>query len=203
VSFDKRLFSRSGSFDNGPNLPVFSLDQSHQVKRERNEADPIRRMDKIFEMLEALASDEEVYKMTYFGVEGEHYTLVDGVPTPKEQYVNVTERGAKVGASNYYNVFATKSSYMAKFDLPAKQAEFKARVTKDVPAFHNKLTFIAPEGAKYPDLNRIRDEHLIKFITGEINLNEGFDNLVKLWNTSGGETLTKAVNDRYAALKKP
>lgn len=162
-----------------------------------------KKMDKIFEMLEALASDEEVYKMTYFGVEGEHYTLVDGVPTPKEQYVNVTERGAKVGASNYYNVFATKSSYMAKFDLPAKQAEFKARVTKDVPAFHNKLTFIAPEGAKYPDLNRIRDEHLIKFITGEINLNEGFDNFVKLWNTSGGEALTKAVNDRYAALKKP
>ncbi len=160
-----------------------------------------KKMDKLFEILEALATDEEVYKMTYFGVEGEHYDLVDGVPTPKEQYVNVTDRGAKVGASSYYGIFGTKSSYMSKFDLPAKQAEFKKRVTEGVPAFNNLLTFIAPESSQYPDLNRIRDEYLIKFIIGEVNLDQGFDDFVKLWKSSGGEALTKAVNDRYAVLK--
>ncbi|OUS75087.1 hypothetical protein B1748_19505 [Paenibacillus sp. MY03] len=161
-----------------------------------------KKMDKLFEILEAMVSDEEVYKMTYFGVEGEHYDLVDGVPTPKEQYVNVTERGAKVGASSYYNIFGTKSSYMSQFDLSKEQAAFKKQTTEGVPAFSSLLTFIVPETSQYPDLNRIRDEHLIKFIIGEINLDQGFDDFVKLWNSSGGEALTKAVNDRYAALQQ-
>lgn len=161
-----------------------------------------QKMDKLFEILEALATDEEVYLTTYYGIEGEHYDMVNGVPTPKEQYVNTTERGAKIGASNYYNVFATKSSYMAQYDLPGNQAEYKKRVTEGLPAFNNELIFIAPEAAQYPDLNRIRDEFIIKAITGEVNLDQGFDDFVKTWKSSGGEALTKAVNDRYAALSK-
>ncbi len=163
--------------------------------------DPAK-MDKLFEMLDTMISDEEVYKMTYFGVEGEHYDLVEGVPTPKEQYVNATERGAKVGASSYYNVFGTKSSYMTKFDMSKEQAEFKKKTTEGVPAFSTLLTFIVPESSQYPDLNRIRDEYLIKFIISEVNLDQGFDDFVKLWNSSGGEALTKAVNDRYVTLKR-
>lgn len=164
-------------------------------------ASDAKKMDKIFEILEALATDEEVYKTTLFGIEGQHYDVVDGVPVPHEQYVNTTERSAKIGAGFYYNVFGTKSSYMAKFDLPKAQQEFKAKATAGVPAYNSKLTFIAPEAANYPDLNTIRDEYLVKFIIGEVDLDQGFDNFVKLWMSSGGAELTKVINERYAALK--
>lgn len=161
-----------------------------------------QKLDKIFEILETLATDEEAYLTTFFGIEGEHYEMIEGIPKSFDEYANPTERGAKIGGGSYYNVMGTKSSYMVKYDITPENLEYKAKATEGTTAFNNLLTFIVPESSDYPDLNRIRDEYLIKFILGEIDLDKGYDDFVALWKSSGGDTLTELVNQRYEALQQ-
>jgi putative aldouronate transport system substrate-binding protein len=48
--------------------------------------------------------------------------------------------------------------------------------------------------ARWSSLREIIDTTYLKIIQGQINLNTGFDNMVKEWNALGGEQVTKEVN---------
>ncbi|XEC97491.1 extracellular solute-binding protein [Paenibacillus tarimensis] len=161
-------------------------------------ADDPEKMNKIFEILEATATVDEAYLMTTFGVEGEHYELKNGVPEAKPEYADLQKRAPKIGAGNFYNMFIGKSLAMLKYDYTQEQLDLRKKLTENAPIITDELTFSVPVMSEYPDLNKLVDEYYIKFITGEVNLTDGFDEFVKVWKQSGGEAITKQANEIYA-----
>ena len=53
---------------------------------------------------------------------------------------------------------------------------------------------------KWANLKKIEDETFLKIIMGEVELDE-FDNFVEKWYATGGEDITKEVNEEVAKTK--
>jgi putative aldouronate transport system substrate-binding protein len=155
---------------------------------------------KILEILEALASDEEAYLMTGYGVEGEHFDRVDGVAVMKPEFAAITER-VKVGAGAFYGFFGSKSTLMREITLSKEQQQFMDQVQEGTITVQDLKQFSVPADSEAPDLAKLQEEYFIKFITGEVDLEQGFDRFVELWNKSGGQRITEQVNERLSDLK--
>ncbi|MBD2847517.1 extracellular solute-binding protein [Paenibacillus sp. IB182496] len=159
-----------------------------------------KKRDKIFEILEALATDEETYLMASYGREGIDYTMEDGGVVPIPEYVDSQVRGAEIGAGPYYGLFMTKSFPMLKHDLPKVKSDYKSNVTEGVPTFSNAVMGNVPELAAYPDLKKLSDSYFMKFILGEVDLDKGFDDFVELWKKSGGQEVLEAAGEVAQSL---
>lgn len=186
---------------NGPGLGTsFGLKNSYVGMGIQVEKDAKKR-DKIFEILETLANDEQAYLMTFYGEVGKHYDLVQGVPVPKAEYLDPAKRGALIGGGSYYNFFAAKSKPMLKYDLPADKFAFRKKTTEGVPTLVDKVMFTNPEAKNFPDIAKLQNEYFIKFIIGEVDTDKGFDDFVALWKKSGGQTITDTANKLYPQYK--
>ncbi|MBO9608201.1 MAG: hypothetical protein J7639_19740 [Paenibacillaceae bacterium] len=150
---------------------------------------------KIFEMLNALATDPEVYVNAVFGQAGVSYDLVDGVPKLKPDYADPIQKGAKIGAGSFFGMFEGKSTPMMKYDRPADQLAFRAKAMATAPKLETgRDMFNVPTKDKYPDLDKLEQEYFIKFISGNVDLDKGFDSFVELWKKSGGQAIQDEIN---------
>lgn len=159
-----------------------------------------KKRDKIFEILEALATDEEVYIATFFGQEGVHYEMIDGVATPIGEWNNMDLRGPKTGAGEFYNMFGRNSEPMLPVYRSKALQEFDQNFMTGVVAMINEVTFAIPAQKDYPDLKRLQDEYFLKFIVGDVDLDKGFDDFAALWKKSGGDAVTASANEEYAKM---
>ncbi|TDF98051.1 extracellular solute-binding protein [Paenibacillus piri] len=155
---------------------------------------------RIYEMLEALATDDQTYLTAVYGLEGEHYQMVGGKPIMKSEYANENAK-YKIGAGTFYGLFGNKSLNMDKYDFPEDRMKFIKDLGNGVKT-RESLNLATPAIKKYPDISKIEQEHYIKFITGEIDLNTGFDKFVELWKKSGGQEITDELNKKYAGVFK-
>ncbi|MBD2870606.1 extracellular solute-binding protein [Paenibacillus arenilitoris] len=159
---------------------------------------------KIYELLNALATDEETFLLASFGIEGEHYDLVDGVAASKPEFASEANK-LSIGAGLFYGIFTQKSTLMEKHDYPKSSLEFAAAMDEGMEGRkHYAVPWSVPEVAEqYPDLGTLETESYIKFITGELDLDEDFDKFVSDWKTMGGQALTDAINEKYKGLFAP
>lgn len=177
----------------------YSKRNSVVVLGKQVEKDPVKKA-KIYEILNALATDDQTYLTSVYGIEGEHYELKDGVPIMKPEYASENNRYT-IGAGLFYGLFGNKSKLMENYDFTKETQAFIAKLRDGVTTMES-LSLYVPAQTKYPDLDKLTGESYLKFIRGESNLEEDFDQFVQVWNESGGKEILDEINAKYSFDKK-
>lgn len=160
--------------------------------------------DKLFEILDALSNNDEVYLRTQFGILGEHYDMVDGTPSFKSDWSDPTKQASLLGLGDFFNPFRNKTSKMVKYMFTSAQLAYRNEVVKAggyKTSADKSWEVVVTEMKNYPDLDKIANEYFVKFITGSVDLDKGFDDFVAYWKKSGGEVVTNAMNTAFKAIK--
>jgi len=158
---------------------------------------------KIYELLDALAMDPETYLAAVHGEKGVHYDEVEGAAVPKPEYTDLQKAGAVAGIGYFYGLF--KSNTLIHLSRPKSQMDYRAALNKDdVVRLINPLgQAILPGWTANKDaITKIIKEYEIKFVTGSIDVDKGFDDFVALLNKSGLKAATEEANEVYAELSK-
>ncbi|MBO9605593.1 MAG: hypothetical protein J7639_06565 [Paenibacillaceae bacterium] len=159
-----------------------------------------KKLNKILEMLNGLVTDDDVYLTTWFGVKGEHWDMVNNFPTQKPDWTDFYKRAKEVGTGSL-SLMRNNSFALLKYYRPAEEMQFREKVTGGIKPLANKLTFIVPAQTEFPNLTAMQSQYFIKFISGEIDTDAGFDKFVEQWNNAGGKKLTEQANEKYKMLK--
>lgn len=143
----------------------------------------------------------DVSRLTSFGIEGEHYTLVNGKPAP-------TEKSAEISWGVYYrNIFMPEDWYPV-YGVAAGWAEYYYPCERStVGSKDPDPVFYMPVNAEYnamaPDLQtKIVSPYFSKVVLGEASL-DNFDAYVKEWLDAGGQAMLDYYNKLYMDLGSP
>lgn len=190
----------TGPDGNGGGL-AFSVRQAPQMFGIQVASDEKKRI-KLLQMMEAMATDKEVYMMTAYGEEGKDYDLVDGVPVSRE--ADLPTRSANTGSGIWFNHFQTTTPAMYELVTAKEKVEFRKQVNEGVKPIWDPLNPIplAANTTYGATLNQLEDEYFFKFILGQIDLDRGFDDFVAAWYKAGGQVLTDEANKIYAEVVK-
>ena len=156
----------------------------------------------IFQILDAFATDDELYMTAFAGIEGTHY---------EKQENGTIKRLMGNEELNAVGVWGCRSLYGA--DRAFSQLAYDLAFYKD-PSIANRLNWFKkdqynsyiqdavsetlPSADLFSELNTIRDEAWVAMIRGEKSLDE-WDAYVQSWLDAGGQTLTDEANAWYAA----
>lgn len=149
-------------------------------------------VDDAVQVLDTMAKPE-VFKLTTFGKEGEHYKLDNGLFTP----TIAPEEGSKLGLGNFGWIMQRKDAANIK-NTPDVTAMFEQKIATSQPMRDKIVTFKAidrPEWDKYSaDIKKVRDEMFWGIITGKTPVS-AFDGLQKQYEKLGGKKVDEeAVN---------
>lgn len=162
----------------------------------RQVADDPAKKKKLYEILNALATDDQTYLTAVYGIEGEHFQMENGKPIMKPEYASENNK-YKIGAGTFYGLFGTKSKLMEHFDYTDDTLKFIDGLKEKGGETLEGLPLYVPAMDKYPDLGKLAQEYYIKFIRGETDLDAGFDTFVNAWNDAGGSEILNEVNEKY------
>ena len=136
---------------------------SYHVISKSVEKDPDK-LNKIFELFNYLATDEGL-QLVGFGIEGQHYEIVDGkintLPANKEvQHISFYQLSGR----NELEYLSSRFAYVEKeFMFAYEQPRLRAL---------NGLIYEYPDGYNKADVDRYTEEELVKFMFGDRSLNE-------------------------------
>ena len=154
----------------------------------------------IFQIMNAFATDDELYMLAAYGIEGEHYTV--------NENGTITRNGEMTNADlNAVGVWGCRSLYGS--DRAFSTTSYDLVYYKD-PSIANRLNwFKKPQYDSYiqnavsvtlpsqsdlmGELNTIRDENWVNIITGKADM-ASWDEYVNSYNAAGGETLHAEAN---------
>ncbi len=158
----------------------------------------------IFRILNAFATDDELYMTAFAGIEGEHYEKTEN---------GTIKRLMSNEELNAVGVWGTRSLYGN--DRCFSQLGYDLAFYKD-PSIANRLNWFKkdqynsyiqnavtetlPSNELFAELNTIRDETWVAMIRGEQSL-DAWDAYVESWLSAGGQTLTDEANAWYEAQK--
>ena len=134
--------------------------------------------------------EPDTLMLNNYGIEGEHYELVDGVP-------KATEKASDIAWGVYYrNIFLPEDWYQA-YGVGADWAEYyypSERHTIGKEIYDLQLPVSGEVINKRDDLTKtIVDPYFTKVITGEESL-DSFDAFVQEWLGAGGQEITDEYN---------
>ncbi len=157
----------------------------------------------IFKILNAFATDDELYMLAAYGIEGEHYTMQDGRPVRNPDMTNAdfnevgvwgcrslygADRAFSETAYNlvFYNdpSIANRLNY---FKLPQYNSTIQNAVSVSLPS----------EGELLTGLNTLRDEYFNAVIKGEKDLDADWDAYVAEYLSLGGQKLYDEANEWF------
>jgi putative aldouronate transport system substrate-binding protein len=144
-----------------------------------------------------------VYLRTVFGVEGESYDLVDGVPVMKKEFT--ADMAREMGIGGYYNPLVERDLGTWKFHFTPDKLEFRDTVNEGLKTTSDILgpTAMEAKGKYMATLTTLQDEFYIKAIIGNDDIDKAFEDFKNKWLKSGGQELldeaTKIYKDREAA----
>ncbi len=156
----------------------------------------------IFKILNAFATDDELYMTAFAGIEGTHYEKVEG-GTIKRLLGNEELNAVGVwGCRSLYGAdraFSTLAYDMAFYKDPSianrlnwfKKDQYNSYI-------QDAVTETLPSNDLFAELNTIRDEAWVAMIRGEKSLDE-WDAYVESWLSAGGQTLTDEANAWFNA----
>lgn len=162
-----------------------------------------KKLEAILTMLDDLAMNLEMYMLVQYGKEGEHYDLVDGAPVRKPAFVDPIQAAAAAGI-NFF-VFNPQTPQMIQNDYSAEKVAFKEGVNKpEITRMSDamQLRILPSFDANRDALVKMLREYELKFITGEVDLDQGFDNFVAEMNKIGLAQATVEANEIYANASK-
>lgn len=153
------------------------------------------KLDAILNMMESMASNYDDYLLGLYGIEGENYTVdkASGQVTLTDEY---TDQAVAVKAGLSVTNVMTKNP---DFDKRVNPLLYDFMDKYDGPGYHGALVPVTESNTTYmEDLKKYAQESYIKFITGEMPVDE-FDSFVENFNKNGGTVIEEDTN---AAIKE-
>ena len=157
----------------------------------------------IFQILNAFATDDELYMLAAWGIEGEHYTVQDGKPVRNPEMTNADFNEVGVwgcrslyGADRAFSELAYNLAFYNDASIANRLNYFK------LPQYNsyiqNAVSVTLPsEGEVLAGLNTLRDEYYNAVISGEKNLDADWDAYVAEYMALGGQKLHDEANDWF------
>lgn len=163
----------------------------------------------IFQILNAFATDDELYMLERYGVEGEHYTLTeqDSVAVNGEKYdaagLNEVGVGAVRSLYGFDRAFSDRAYDLAFYNEPAiaNRLEWLSKDQYDSYMMNAVYEVLPSESDLAAEVNTYRDETWVKMITGELDPEADWDAFVTQYLSIGGQTLMDEANEWYEANK--
>ncbi len=156
----------------------------------------------IFKILDAFASDDELYLTAFAGIEGVHY---------EKQENGTIKRLMGNEELNLVGVWGCRSLYGA--DRAFSQTAYDLAFYKD-PSIANRLNWFKkdqynsyiqdavsvtlPSNDLFAELNTLRDEAWVNIITGKAGI-DTWDDYVTRYMSAGGQQLQDEANEWFAA----
>ncbi len=151
--------------------------------------------EKVMELLDYLAT-EEGYILTSYGIKDEHFHVDEnGTYRIKEDFVS---KQVELGLLTFVRIFQ-------KPQITYDVSPLIRQVIKDyadnnwhyVSALYEQTESMLRYSV---DLQNIRDQFFMKAISGDLDIDMGYENFINSWMRAGGEQVIKEANDLY--LKK-
>ncbi|MEC0227247.1 type 2 periplasmic-binding domain-containing protein [Paenibacillus alba] len=152
-----------------------------------------------------LKLDKEIHKEASIGKEGVHHKVENGnyfpiLPIFNDQYNNASSFLTGVDEKNYpiYWQARVRKDPILTEAFNKNQEAAKGNTVVDPLAFAPPLEAIGKNSLK---LQKLMEDTFLKYITGAEPL-ENYDKFLAQWKADGGDDMTKAANEWYAANKK-
>lgn len=157
----------------------------------------------IFKIMNAFATDDELYMLAAYGIEGEHYTRDEnGTVTRNGEMTNADLNAVGVwGCRSLYGsdrAFSTTSYDLVYYNDPsiANRLNWFKKPQYD-SYIQNAVSVTLPSQSDLGgELNTLRDETWVNIITGKASI-ETWDEYVKNYMAAGGETLYNEANEWF------
>lgn len=157
----------------------------------------------IFKIMNAFATDDELYMLAAYGIEGEHYTRNEnGTVTRNGEMTNADLNAVGVwGCRSLYGsdrAFSTTSYDLVYYNDPsiANRLNWFKKPQHD-SYIQNAVSVTLPSQSDLGgELNTLRDETWVNIITGKASI-ETWDEYVKNYMAAGGETLYNEANEWF------
>jgi putative aldouronate transport system substrate-binding protein len=172
------------------------------------EEDP-GKMEKLMKILEYLHTDKDTFFMLEVGpkgvllVENEKGELIYNPQWGEHELYD--SRLAKTGLEwNMNPMRNTNPDWLTLVGGPRPKQRYEKTgpLIMEYAFYENKLKAPLPSQAEYSELLDTRvKEYVIKSISGDVDIDQTFDSMVKRWYADGGEQLTKEANEWYKNAK--
>lgn len=143
---------------------------------------------------ETKAKSPANYLLSYFGQEGVHYKMANGMPALQGKYTDVKEQAKYGGHTTLWTTFPAEYLWLT---YPGWDKWAGDRVGKYTYYIQELKAALPSQAKNQAELDKLRDEYQVAIITGKKPV-EAFDEFVKEWNRIGGELLTKEANAWYS-----
>ena len=167
----------------------------------------------IMKFLDYCFSDEG-YLLCNFGIEGDDYNMVDGVPTYTEKILNnpdgIDPEVIRIQQGTRWQVLPYENGWVDNYQAMEKSAPWtiaawdtyktKGMVEAPFPVLGLTEEELSTRASIEQEINTYRDPMIDKFIMGEESL-DNFDQFVAGINNSGLEDLLKLLNTAYDEYK--
>lgn len=161
---------------------------------------------KILQILEELATIDEVYLTTAFGEAGVSYDLQDGVAVLKEPYASDANKRNELGIGGFYNPFVERNLRTWKFHMPQDKLDFKEKVTAGNEIISDILgpTVLDSKGKYFANLTALQDEFYTKSVIAKdaAEVEKMFADFKAQWLKAGGQEVldeaTKVYQERQS-----
>ena len=156
----------------------------------------------IFKILDAFATDDDLYMLAAYGIEGEHYVKnEDGTVTRSADFSN--EGFNEIGLWGCRSLYGadrafSQTSYDLVFYNDKSIANRLNWFKKDQynSYIQDAVSVTLPSNDLFAELNTIRDETWVNMITGKVSL-DTWDDYVARYMAEGGQTLQDEANEWF------
>ncbi|MBO9608597.1 MAG: extracellular solute-binding protein [Paenibacillaceae bacterium] len=163
-----------------------------------------KKRQKVFEILEAIATDDETYLITGNGRKDVDYKIEDGAAVRIGAGTDPVKLAAASGAGIWFNHVKGNVPTLYKYEYPKSQLDYKEKVNGGIEVTKDPINpALLPSTAQVSaTLNKLVDEYNIKLIMGETDTDKGFDDFVAQWKKAGGDLQTQEANQIYQERQK-
>ena len=158
----------------------------------------------IFQILDAFATDDELYMTAFAGIEGTHYEKTESgtisrlMGNEELNLVGLWGCRSLYGADRAFSEFAYDMAFYKDPSIANRLNWFKKDQYNSY--LQDAVSETLPSADLFAELNTIRDEAWVAMIRGERSL-DTWDEYVQSWLAAGGQTLTNEANEWYQAQK--
>ena len=139
----------------------------------------------------------EVSNMMFWGIEGTHYTVVDGKAKVSDNQ-ELTEREVKGFKDSVIGESETNGMYEGYYELPARIHAEELTVENEKIAIHDPTAPLNSDTytEKGTQLQELITDATYKYIYGQID-KAGFDKAIEDWKKRGGDKIIEEFNASY------
>ncbi|NSW89638.1 MAG: hypothetical protein HPY74_02960 [Firmicutes bacterium] len=138
---------------------------------------------------EALNTDINLFKLTFAGIEGEHYDVVGDQCVIRKGIVEA-EHGIKMFRTGSYLTMDVVKTFLSKDAINLVMSTINHPLMRSI-VDSGRLITLNKDKVNTAEMDKLVKEFYFNAITGKVDVNSEWDNYVKKWMDFGGKILTE------------